>query len=64
MKALKYFSCSILLRTQSLVAPLYQFQNLLTDGNVNGIYFYQLKATPNGGQAGSYIETKKMVLMK
>ena len=30
----------------------------------SGIYFYQLKATPVGGQAGNYLETKKMVLLK
>jgi hypothetical protein len=37
-------------------------------GNVrnlaSGIYFYQLKATPNGGQAGEFIQTKKMILIK
>jgi hypothetical protein len=30
----------------------------------SGVYFYQLKATPNGGQAGGYLETKKMILLK
>jgi hypothetical protein len=38
----------------------------------SGVYFYQLKATPSGGQAGSpstgsgqgFVETKKMILMK
>jgi hypothetical protein len=38
----------------------------------NGVYFYQLKATPSGGQAGShsigsgqsFVETKKMILLK
>jgi len=30
----------------------------------SGVYFYQLKATPSGGQAGSFGETKKMILMK
>jgi len=33
-------------------------------GLSSGIYFYQLKATPIGGQAGEFIETKKMILMK
>jgi len=33
-------------------------------GLPSGIYLYQLKATPNGEQVGSYIETKKMVLLK
>jgi WD40 repeat protein len=30
----------------------------------SGVYFYQLKATPGGGQAGGYLETKKMILLK
>ena len=30
----------------------------------SGVYIYQLKATPIGGQAGSYFETKKMLLLK
>jgi hypothetical protein len=30
----------------------------------SGVYFYQLKATPNSGQAGSFVETKKMILIK
>ena len=33
-------------------------------GLVSGIYFYQLKAIPNGGQAGEFIQTKKMILIK
>jgi hypothetical protein len=33
-------------------------------GLASGIYFYQLKATPNGGQAGEFIQTKKMILIK
>ncbi len=33
-------------------------------GLPSGIYFYQLKATPIGGQAGSFVQTKKMVLLK
>ena len=33
-------------------------------GLPSGVYFYQLKATPGGGQAGSFIETKKMVLLR
>jgi N-acetylneuraminic acid mutarotase len=37
-------------------------------GNVrnlpSGVYFYQLKATPSGGQAGFFVETKKMILIK
>lgn len=30
----------------------------------SGIYFYQLKATPIGGQAGNFVQTRKMLLMK
>ena len=30
----------------------------------SGVYFYQLKAVPSGRQAGSFIETKKMILLK
>jgi hypothetical protein len=30
----------------------------------SGIYFYRLQAVPTGRQAGSFVEIKKMVLMK
>jgi hypothetical protein len=30
----------------------------------SGVYFYSLEATPRGGQAGVFAETKKMILMK
>ncbi len=30
----------------------------------SGVYFYQLKAAPVGGQVGSFITTKKMILLK
>ena len=30
----------------------------------SGVYFYQIKATPNGRQAGDYVSTKKMILLK
>jgi hypothetical protein len=35
-----------------------------SDGNPSGIYFYRLQARQtDGGQAGDYVETKKMVLL-
>jgi len=30
----------------------------------SGIYFYQLRATPNGEQAGDFIQTRKMIFIK
>jgi hypothetical protein len=30
----------------------------------SGVYFYRLRATPGGGQAGDFIQTKKMILLK
>ncbi|MEO8398932.1 MAG: discoidin domain-containing protein [Ignavibacteriaceae bacterium] len=30
----------------------------------SGIYFYQLKATPDAGQAGDFVQSKKMILLK
>jgi hypothetical protein len=34
-------------------------------GNLaSGVYFYQLKAVPAGGQAGNFAATKKLILMK
>ncbi len=33
-------------------------------GLPSGVYFYQLIATPVGGQRGSFIETKKMTLLR
>jgi hypothetical protein len=30
----------------------------------SGVYFYQLRATPNGGQAGNFVQTRKMILIK
>jgi len=30
----------------------------------SGVYFYKLSITRNGGQAGDFIETKKMILLK
>jgi hypothetical protein len=39
----------------------------LPDGKAglpSGVYFYRIKATPSGGQAGDFVQTKKMVLLK
>jgi hypothetical protein len=33
-------------------------------GLSSGVYIYRLEATPNGGQAGNFVSTKKMILMK
>jgi len=30
----------------------------------SGIYFYRIQAVPTGRQAGGYVKTKKMVLLK
>ena len=30
----------------------------------SGVYFYRIKATPIGGQAGDFVQTKKMILLK
>ena len=30
----------------------------------SGVYFYQLMATPYGGQAGDFVQTRKMILIK
>ena len=30
----------------------------------SGVYFYRLEATPKDGQAGDFVDTRKMVLMK
>ena len=30
----------------------------------SGVYFYRIEATPAGGQAGEFVDAKKMVLLK
>jgi hypothetical protein len=45
-------------------AGTYEVEFSAEDGYASGVYFYQLKATPGGGQAGSFVETKKMLLLK
>lgn len=35
-----------------------------TENLPTGVYFYQLRATPIGGQAGEFVQTKKMVLIR
>jgi hypothetical protein len=45
--------------------PAGEYEVEFTTANLpSGIYFYQLRATPIGGQAGNYVETKKMVLIR
>ncbi|MGB5848435.1 MAG: hypothetical protein WBH40_08105 [Ignavibacteriaceae bacterium] len=36
----------------------------LTGYKLCGVYFHRLQAVPTGRQAGPFVETKKMVLMK
>ena len=36
----------------------------INGGLPSGVYFYQLRAAPYGVQAGDFVETKKMILMK
>jgi hypothetical protein len=38
--------------------------NWNAEGLSSGIYFYQLKAMPNGGQTGKFVNTKKLVIIK
>ena len=38
--------------------------NFSAAGLPSGVYFYQLRATPGGGQAGELVESRKMILMK
>ncbi|NOX66687.1 MAG: hypothetical protein GXO85_13090, partial [Chlorobi bacterium] len=33
-------------------------------GLTSGLYFYRITSTPSGGQAGSFIKTMKMILLK
>ena len=33
-------------------------------GMPSGVYFYQIKALPIGGQSGGFVQTKKMILLK
>ena len=42
------------------------FYNVKFDGSslASGIYFYRIEATPFGGQAGNFIQAKKLVLLK
>jgi len=34
------------------------------DKHSSGVYFYRIRATPSGGQAGEFVETKKMLMIK
>ncbi len=38
--------------------------NLSAKGLASGIYFYRMQAVPTSGQAGDYIQTKKMIILK
>jgi len=45
-----------------------EFNRISHSGEVrnlsSGVYYYQLKSTPVDGQAGEFVETKKMILLK
>lgn len=45
----------------------YEVEFQSTVGNLqlaSGVYYYQLRTTPNGGQAGEFVQTKKMILIR
>ena len=51
------------LASEELVAGTYKY-NWDASDLTSGIYFYQLRVYPAGGGAGSFVETRKMILLK
>ena len=49
--------------SENLTAGKYKYEWNATE-LTSGIYFYKLKAVPIGSQAGSFVEIKKMILLK
>jgi hypothetical protein len=39
-------------------------RNLINQVLSSGVYFYQLRMTPIGGEAGEFLQTKKMMILK
>ena len=55
----------ITLVNEELNAGRYKIEFDAAKSNLSsGIYFYRLNATPIGGQAGKFSETKKMILLR
>lgn len=47
-----------------VLKPGYYEVNFDASALASGVYFYRIKATPTGGQAGDFVQSKKMILLK